>query len=86
MPQHLRTSQNPTGRSNIRSSRRVLALDRMHLVSGIIANALIGQRVRDVLLAKVPDSSFAEAHRGFSSELTHVEDEVKHQEEEVEDG
>ena len=42
--------------------------------------------VRGVLLAKVPDSSFAEAHKGFISELTHREDEVKDQEDEVEDG
>ena len=39
-----------------------------------------------MLLAKVPNSSFAEAHKGFISELTHIEDEVKDQEDEVEDG
>ena len=31
------------------------------------------------------DSSFAEAHRGFNSEPTHIEDEVEDQEDEVED-
>ena len=40
--------------------------------------------VRGALLTKGPDSSFAEAHRGFNSEPT--EDEVKDQEDEVEDG
>ena len=38
------------------------------------------------LLTKGPDSSFAEAHRGFNSEPIHTEDEVKDQEDEVEDG
>ena len=42
--------------------------------------------MRGALLAKVPDSSFAEVHRGFNSEPTHVEDEVEDQEDEVEDG
>ena len=37
-------------------------------------------------MAKRPDSSFAEAHRGFNSEPIHIEDEVKDQEDEVEDG
>ena len=38
------------------------------------------------LLTKGPDSSLAEAHRGFDSEPTHIEDEVEDQEDEVEDG
>ena len=38
------------------------------------------------LLTKGPDSSFAESHRGFSSELIHIEHEVKDQEDDVEDG
>ena len=42
--------------------------------------------MRGALLTKGPDSSFAEAHRGFSSEPIHIEDEVKDQEDEVEDG
>ena len=42
--------------------------------------------VRGALLTKGPDSSFAEAHRGFSSEPIHIEDEVKDQEDEVADG
>ena len=42
--------------------------------------------MRGALLTKVSDSSFAEAHRGFNSELTHIEDEVEDQEDEVEDG
>ena len=42
--------------------------------------------VRGALLTKGPDSSFAEAHRGFSYEPIHTEDEVKDQEDEVEDG
>ena len=42
--------------------------------------------VRGALLTKRPDSSFAEAHRGFSSEPIHIEDEVKDHEDEVEDG
>ena len=42
--------------------------------------------VRGALLARGPDSSFAEAHRGFYSEPTHIEDEVKDLEDEVEDG
>ena len=42
--------------------------------------------VRGALLTKGPDSSFAEAHRGFSSEPIHIEDEVKDQEDEAEDG
>ena len=33
-----------------------------------------------------PDSSFAEAHKGFCSEPIHIEDEVKDQEDEVEMG
>ena len=36
--------------------------------------------VRGVLLAKGPDSSFVEAHKGFSSEPIRIEDEVKDQE------
>ena len=39
--------------------------------------------VRGALLTKGPDSSFAEAHSGFSSEPIHVEDVVKDQEDEV---
>ena len=42
--------------------------------------------MRGALLTKGPDSSFAEAHRGFSSESIHAEDEVEDQEDEVEDG
>ena len=42
--------------------------------------------VRGALLTRRPDSSFAEAHMGFSSEPIHTEDEVKDQEDEVEDG
>ena len=41
--------------------------------------------MRGVLLIKRPDSSFAEAHRGFNSEPTHMEDELEDQEDEVED-
>ena len=41
--------------------------------------------VRGALLTKGPDSSFAEAHRGFCSEPIHIEDEVKDQEDKVED-
>ena len=41
--------------------------------------------VRGVLSAKVPDSSFAEAHRVLLSEPTHMEDEDEDQENEVED-
>ena len=37
-------------------------------------------------MAKVPNYLFAEAHRGFLSEPIHMEDEVKDQEDEVEDG
>ena len=44
------------------------------------------QNVRGALLTKGPDSSVAEAHRGFNSEPIHMEDEVKDQEDEVEDG
>ena len=44
-----------------------------------------GTSVRGALLAKGPDSSFAEAHRGFNSEPIHIEDAVKGQEDEVED-
>ena len=42
--------------------------------------------MRGALLTIGPDSSFAEAHRGLSSEPIHIEDEVKDQEDEVEDG
>ena len=42
--------------------------------------------MRGALLTKGPDSLFAEAHRGFDSEPMHVEEEVKDQEDEVEDG
>ena len=42
--------------------------------------------MRVALLAKVPNSSFAEAHRWVNSEPIHMEDEVKDQEDEVEDG
>ena len=38
------------------------------------------------LLTKGPESSFAKAHMGFNSEPIHIEDEVKDQEDEVEDG
>ena len=41
--------------------------------------------MRGELLTKGPDSSFAEGHRGFTSEPIHT-DEVKDQEDEVEDG
>ena len=41
--------------------------------------------MRGALLAKVPDSSFAEAHRGILSEPTHIESEDEDQEDEVED-
>ena len=41
--------------------------------------------VRGVLSAKGPDSSFAEAHKVFSSEPTHIEGEDDDQEDEVED-
>ena len=49
------------------------------------SGSLGSQPVRGVLLTKGPDSLFAEAHRGFSSEPIHTEDEVKDQEDEVED-
>ena len=42
--------------------------------------------MREALLTKELDSSFAEAHRGILSEPTHIEDEVEDQEDEVEDG
>ena len=42
--------------------------------------------VRGALLTRGPDSSFAEAHKGFSTEPIHIEDEVKDQADEVEDG
>ena len=42
--------------------------------------------VRGALLTKGPDSSFAEAHSRFCSEPIHIEDEVKGQEDEEEDG
>ena len=42
--------------------------------------------MRGALLAKETDSSFAEAREGFSSEPTHIEDDVEGQEDEVEDG
>ena len=42
--------------------------------------------VRGALLTKESDSSFAEAHREFLSELTHKEGEDEDQEDEVEDG
>ena len=35
--------------------------------------------MRGSLLTKGPDSSFAEAHKGFCSEPIHTEDEVKDQ-------
>ena len=41
--------------------------------------------MRGVLSAKVPDSSFAEAHKGTSAEPTHMEDEDEYQENEKED-
>ena len=47
---------------------------------------LVPEAVRGALLTKGPDSSFAEAHRGFNSEPINIEDEVKDQEDEVEDG
>ena len=42
--------------------------------------------MRGALSAKVPNSSFAEAHKGSCSELMHMEEEPKDQEDEVEDG
>ena len=42
--------------------------------------------MRGALLTKGPDSSFAEAHKGVSSEPIQIEDEVKDREDEVEDG
>ena len=42
--------------------------------------------MRGALLTKESNSSFAEAHRGFNSEPTHIEDEVEEKEDEVEDG
>ena len=42
--------------------------------------------VRGALLAEGPDSSFGEVHRGSCSGNIHMEEEVKHQEDEVEDG
>ena len=41
--------------------------------------------MRGVLSAKVPNSSFAEAHRVLLSEPTHMEDEDEDQENEKED-
>ena len=46
----------------------------------------VGLSVRGALLTKGPDSSFAEAHKGFTSEPIHIENEMKDQEDEVEDG
>ena len=42
--------------------------------------------VRNALLATGPDSSFGEVHGGSCSGNIHMEDEVKDQEDEVEDG
>ena len=42
--------------------------------------------MRGALLAKVPNSSLGEVHRESCSEPIHIEDEVKDQEDEVEDG
>ena len=42
--------------------------------------------MRGALLAKGPDSSFGEVHRGSCSEPIHMDEEVKDQEDEVEDG
>ena len=42
--------------------------------------------MRGALLTNEPDVSFAEAHRRFNSEPTHIEDEKEDQEDEVEDG
>ena len=44
------------------------------------------QLVRGALLTKGPDSSFAEAHKGFISEPIQIGGEVEDQEDEVEDG
>ena len=41
--------------------------------------------MRGVFSAKVPNSSFAEAHRGLLIEPTHMEDEDEDQENEKED-
>ena len=41
--------------------------------------------MRGLLSAKVPNSSFPEAHRGNLSEPSHMEDEVEDQENEKED-
>ena len=42
--------------------------------------------MRGALLTKESDSSFAEVHRVFLSEPTHIEDEDEDQEDEAEDG
>ena len=42
--------------------------------------------VRGALLTKGPDSSFDEVHRGSCSGNIHMEEKVKDQEDEVEDG
>ena len=44
------------------------------------------ETARGALLTKGADSSFAEAHRRFTSEPTHIEDEVEDLEDEEEDG
>ena len=51
-----------------------------------VRNWTVPLSVRGALLTKEPDSSVAEEHRGFGSEPIHIEDEVKDQEDEVEDG
>ena len=42
--------------------------------------------VRGALLAKGPDTSFGEVHRGSSSSNIHMEEVVKDQEDQIEDG
>ena len=52
----------------------------------VVKEVGLNSRMRGALLTKGPDSSFAEAHRAFNSEPIHIEDEVKDQEDEAEDG
>ena len=52
----------------------------LHVVAGL------PQPVRGASLAKGPDSSVGEVHRGSCSSNIHMEEKVKDQEDEVEDG
>ena len=61
-------------------------LERPRASSQCVLDVINLEPVRGAVLTKGPDFSFAEAHKGFDSEQIHMEDEVKDQEDEVEDG